>query len=192
MKTERSEGKLMIKDQPGLLWFLGFLFVAVSTVFVLGPLGLFTNNHEISALTRVFSFLMGCIGVGAGLWVVERHPQITSVFNRVSGRLELTRWNLLRRSASQRELGLAEIRDVQLVEGKDIDGDPIYGIRLLLRSGEEIALSSYKTPKSLSEKVANEVRDYLGQMEEQGNQKLATPNAAPNTGSSRLAKSASG
>ncbi len=166
MKTERSEGKLIIKDQPGLLWFLGFLFVAVSTVFVLGPLCLFSNNREVSAFTRVFSFLMGCIGVSVGLWVIERHPQITSVFNRVSGRLELTRWNLLRRSASQREVGLAEIRDVQLVEGKDIDGDPIYGIQLLLRSGEEIALSADKTPKSLSEKVANEVRDYLGQIEE--------------------------
>jgi hypothetical protein len=143
MRIVERGGTLLLQDAPGLHWVLGLPFVGVGTVFVLGPLGLFANAAGVAWWVRVLAGLLGAAGVGAGLWVLSGSPRSTLRLDRATGRLHLERRRFTGREASV--WSITEIADVGLTEQKDDEGDPVFRMHLLLRSGAMVPVSQLWT-----------------------------------------------
>ena len=137
--ADTGEGDTTIRDNPGCVWFVAGLFLFVGTIFVLGPLGLFTNNAEVPPWTRGLALIMGLVGVGTGVWLFWRSPRVTTTVDVRQRRVIIQERGLAGRRERVVELG--EIADVIVAEKPDGDGDPTYQPHLILRSGEHVALS---------------------------------------------------
>ena len=79
---------------PGLHWLLGLLFLGVGSLFVLGPLWLFTDRAAVAWPVRALSVLLGGAGVGAGLWVLHGSPYSILEVDRRTRRVGIRRWGL--------------------------------------------------------------------------------------------------
>src|SRR5262249_20753945 len=133
-----------VRDRPGCVWIAAGLFLAVGLLFVLGSLGLFTNNSEDPLWGRVLAFALGLVGAGIGAWMLWRTPLVT------------TSIDVARRCVVIREQGLAgrrehtievdRIRNVMVAETLDGDGDAKYQAHIVLLSGEQLALSRVWMP----------------------------------------------
>ncbi len=82
---------------------------------------------------------MGVVGIGAGLYLIYDAPATRVTVLKSEGTLSVTRRGLLRRV--QEQLPLTSVRSANLVQGKDIDGEPVYSLRLELQDGREIPLT---------------------------------------------------
>jgi hypothetical protein len=135
----REGGQITLRDRPAPYRALGLFLLAGSVLAIAMALGLATNADELEPWERLSSLAVG-LGVAAGaLWWLAQNPA-TEV------RLDLTRRLLtLVRSGVQgrreRRVAFAELEAVELVQGKDSDGDPIWRPGVRLRSGEQILLS---------------------------------------------------
>ena len=134
-----GEGNTIIRDNPGCLWFVAGMFLFVGTIFVLGPLGLFTNNAEVPLWTRGLAFVMGLVGAGTGAWLLWSTPSVATTVDVRRRRVIILERGLAGRR--ERELAAGEIADVIVAETPDSDGDTTYQPHLILRSGEHVALS---------------------------------------------------
>ncbi|HET8577741.1 MAG TPA: hypothetical protein VFO18_11620 [Methylomirabilota bacterium] len=160
MRIVDHGGTLLLRDAPGLHWLLGLLFVGVGTVFVLGPLGLFTNAAEVAWWVRVFSGLLGAAGVATGLWVLAGSPRSTLQIDRSTGRLHLERRGLTGREASA--WPITEITDVRLTEKLDDEGDPVFQVHLVLRNGAVVPVSRLWTHgRQQADAVVDRLREAL-------------------------------
>src|SRR5262245_17120771 len=106
LAVNESEGNTTIRDTPGCMWFVAGMFLFVGTIFVLGPLGLFTNNAEVPLWTRGLAFVMGFVGVGTGVWLLWRSPSVATTID------------VRRRRVIIRERGLAGRRERELEVGE--------------------------------------------------------------------------
>ncbi|HKA18821.1 MAG TPA: hypothetical protein VKN18_11075 [Blastocatellia bacterium] len=133
-----------VRDRPGCVWIAASLFLAVGLLFVVGSLGLFTNNSEDPLWGRLLAFAMGLVGAGIGACLLWRTPLMT------------TSIDVARRCVVIREQGLAgrrehtidadQIRNVIVAETLDGDGDATYQAQIVLVSGEHLALSRVWMP----------------------------------------------
>lgn len=139
MRAVLGHGVLRIDDRPGAHWAVALLFVGVGAVFVLGPLGLFTNAGEVGWFARGASMVMGGCGVGAGLWIARTSPYSRLVHSQATGRVRITRVGTAGRSAL--EWPAAEVTSVVIAAKKDDDGDDVFQVRLALASGSDVPVS---------------------------------------------------
>ena len=138
VRLTHTPDHLTVRDSPGCFWILGVFFIAVSSVFVLAPLGLFVNAAEVAPLERILAFAMGCIGVGVGIYILDSSPLSRATFDRQ--RVEIKRSGLFRRSTAS--YPLADIASLDIAESRDSDGDLTYQLHLTLRSGQHVPISS--------------------------------------------------
>ncbi|MBI5031627.1 MAG: hypothetical protein HZB51_13950 [Chloroflexi bacterium] len=138
MKIERSGFKLVLRHSPGCFWMLALFFVAIAGIFVLGPLGLFSNRDEVPALGNLLSFGMGCIGVAAGIYIWRSAPFTTVVIDRLKSTVQIQRGWLF--TKSQVEYTWRDIAWIFLAETQDSEGDWIYRIEMNVQSGECVPL----------------------------------------------------
>lgn len=134
---------LLVQDSPGLHWLLGLLFLSVGTLFVLGPLGLFTDAMTVGWHVRALSLVLGAIGGLVGLWVLYRAPRSMLRLDRLTGRVHLVRWGLTGRRAYV--WSVAEIAAVHLAESADDEGSLVFQVQLLLRDGHVVPVSQLWT-----------------------------------------------
>jgi hypothetical protein len=139
MRIIREGGRITLRDRPAPYWALGLFLLAGGVLSIAMALGLATNADELETWERLSSTGVG-VGVAAGaLWWLAKNPA-TEV------RLDLTR-RLLTLVCSGvhgrrvRTLALSEMKAVELVHGKDSDGDPIWRPAVRLQSGELVLLS---------------------------------------------------
>jgi hypothetical protein len=111
----------------------------VGTVFILGPLGLFTNNDQVTVWARALALAMGLIGVLTGGWMVWRSPRVTTSIDAQRRRVVIVERGLAGRHKRVIDFGM--IADVVVAEQLDSDGDPTYQPQLLLQSGEHVPMS---------------------------------------------------
>jgi hypothetical protein len=139
MKITREGGLITLRDRVGPYWFLGLFLLSGGVLGIAMPMGLATNAGELEPWERLTSLLIG-IGVSAGaLWWLAKNPATRIELDLTRQRLTLTRSGLLRRDV--RRLSFAELAGVELVQGKDSDGDPIWRPAARLQSGELVLLS---------------------------------------------------
>lgn len=143
MQTKRAENELIIQETPGCLWILGLLFVFIGGIFVYGSLGGFTNADEVPQYAIYLAFLMGSIGVAAGVWVIF-HAPVTKVFiNRQTETVALVRRGLF--GKRENIYSFEQIKQFCLIEEKDSEGDDIWSLGMELSSGERIKISSLES-----------------------------------------------
>ena len=115
------------------------LFLFGGSLFVLGPLGLFTNNAAVPLWTRGLAFAMGLVGVATGVWLLWSSPSVATTVDVRRRRVIIRERGLAGRR--EREIEVGEIADVVVAEMPDSDGDATYQPHLILRSGEHVALA---------------------------------------------------
>jgi hypothetical protein len=160
MRITSTPEQLTLRDNPGCFWFLGLFFIAVGLPFIAGPLGLFTNNNEVSLPVKAFAVVMGCIAVGVGVHLIYEAPVTATVFDRLTGEAVIKERGLFKNSA--RRIALAEIKSTAIDEKKDSDGDPIYRPLITLHDQQTVLLSSlWIHDKEATEEVVRAVQDFL-------------------------------
>jgi hypothetical protein len=135
---ENNHG-LILKDNPSPIRFLGFFFLIISSAFVYGSLGGYSNYSEASALALKLHFTFGVIGVCVGIWLIltkTSHVEIVSANQAVN----LIKRNLM--SRNEISIPFYKIKQFIVSEKEDQDGDPIWKVDLQMESAEIIELSS--------------------------------------------------
>jgi hypothetical protein len=160
LRITHTAHRLTIRGSPGCFWLLGAFFIILSFIFILGPLGLFTNANAISLPERILAFAMGFIGVAAGLYMLASSPYTVATFDRQQGHVDIKRVGLFRRSSER--YPLADILSVDIEESRDGDGDPIYQLQMTLRSGQHVPLSRlWMQGKDEHEQVRQTLQNFL-------------------------------
>ena len=140
MQTEQTENTLIIRETPGCLWIFGLFFAAVGGIFVYGALGGLADYGSQELWMLALAFVMGTVGVGAGVWIITSAP-ITKVFiNRLENEVYLTRYGLFgKREAFYR---FDEIEEFCLIEERDDESNLIWSLGMNLADGETVKISS--------------------------------------------------
>src|ERR1700742_1264023 len=113
MKVSQSEDLMVIRETPGCLWLFAGFFVFVSSVFVYGSMGGFTNYSETPAWVIVLSFAMGMIGLGVGVWQIAESPVTKVTIDRKSGTVEYFQVGL--RGRIKTVYGFDQVRQFRMV-----------------------------------------------------------------------------
>jgi hypothetical protein len=139
MRITREGGLITLRDQVGPYWFLGFFLLSGGVLGIAAPLGLANNAGDLEPWERLTSLAIG-LGVSAGaLWWLAKNPGTRLELDLTRRLLTLVRFGLLGRQV--RRLSFTELAAVELVQGKDSDGDPIWRPAARLQSGELVLLS---------------------------------------------------
>ena len=159
-KIKRFDDRLIVQDSPGCFWLMGLFFIFVGGIFVLGPLGLFNNNHEVPVWVRVASFVMGSIGVIAGGYLIRESPLTTTTVDVITRRIMIREVGLAGKRA--RVLNALQVREVIVAVKEDSDGDSTFQLQLLLTSGEHVPLSKlWATGRDSCDRQAESVATFL-------------------------------
>ena len=139
MRISREGGTITLRDRPGPYWFLGLFLLAGGVLSIAMLLGLATNAGELEPWERLSTLLVG-VGVSAGaLWYLRRSPATTVQLDLTRRLLTLVRTGLNGRHV--RRIHFTELTSVELAEGKDSDGDPIWRPAVRLNNGEVVPVS---------------------------------------------------
>jgi hypothetical protein len=139
MRIIREGGLITLRDRVAPYWALGLFLLAGGAMGIAMPLGLATNAGELQPWERLTSLAIG-VAVSAGaLWWLAQNPRTEVRLDLTRRLLTLVRVGVLGRQ--ERRLPFAELREVQLAQGKDSDGDPIWRPAARLQSGELVLLS---------------------------------------------------
>jgi len=139
MRIIREGGLITLKDRVAPYWALGLFLLAGGAMGIAMPLGLATNAGELQPWERLASLGIG-VGVSAGaLWWLAQNPRTEVRLDLTRRLLTLVRLGVLGRR--ERQHSFTELEAVELVQGKDSDGDPIWRPAARLRSGELVLLS---------------------------------------------------
>lgn len=160
MKIERSGEILVIRETPGLLWVLGGFFIAISSMFVYGALGGYSNWNEALRFTIGAHLAMGLIGISVGFGVIFSAPVTRIVIDRFNRTLLYRVRGLLRRSETVYRFD--QIDSFSLIEEKDSDGDPKWSVGLKLREGEVLKVSRLESPdESYKRNFVNQANEFM-------------------------------
>jgi hypothetical protein len=140
MRIIREGGLITLRDQVAPYWALGLFLLAGGLMGIAMPLGLATNAAELKPWERLSSLGIGTGVSLGGLWWLARSPATQVRLDLTRRLLTLVRTGLLGRRV--RQLSFNELKAVELVQGKDSDGDSISRPAIRLRSGELVLLSA--------------------------------------------------
>lgn len=140
MQAEQTENVLIIRESPGCLWLFGLFFAFVGSVFVYGALGGLADYDRQSPWMLALAFVIGAIGIGAGIWIIYRAPITQVVINRVENEVFITRYGLFGKQKTFYDFD--EIEQFCLIEEQDSEGDKIWSLGMKLKNDETIKISS--------------------------------------------------
>jgi hypothetical protein len=139
MRIIRDGGLVTLRDRVAPYWVLGLFLLAGGVLAIAMALGLATNANELAPWERLSSLGVG-VGVAAGaLWWLAKNPATEVRLDLTHRRLTLVRSGVQGRR--ERRISFEELQAVELVQGKDSDGDPIWRPGAWLRTGELVLLS---------------------------------------------------
>ena len=137
MRSTSKPELLTLTDSPGCFWLFGGFFLIIGGAAVAA---VSASRGDGSPLWQVvLGIAMGLLGAAVGVLVIYRSPQSRVIINAHERSLSVTRRGLLRRE--QERFDLRDIRKAYLVQGKDIDGDPVFALRMQLHDEREIPLT---------------------------------------------------
>ena len=140
MQTEQTENYLIIRETPGCLWIFGLFFALVGGAFVYGALGGFVDYPSQSLWMLALAFVMGSIGIAAGVWIITSAPITKVVIDRIENEIFITHYGLFGKRETFYEFD--EIEQFCLIEERDDESNPIWSLGMKLIDDEMIKISS--------------------------------------------------
>ena len=139
MRIQREGGVISMRDRAAPFWLLGLFLLAGGIIGMAMPLGLANNAGDLEPWERLTSLLIG-MGVSSGaLWWLAQNPGTMLRLDLTRRSVTVIRWGILGRRT--RQFRLDQIESVEVEEGKDSDGDPMWRPIMRLRGGEAVRLS---------------------------------------------------
>ena len=139
MRIIREGGHITLRDRVAPYWFLGLFLLAGGMLAIAAPLGLATNAGELEPWERIASLVIGT-GVAAGaIWWLAQNPATVVRLDLTHRFLTVERSGVIGRRTQR--LSFKELLSVELVQGADSDGDPIWRPGARLQTGELLLLS---------------------------------------------------
>lgn len=140
---------------------IGVFFLLMTGLLGYGLLGGFVNLNDLSVPERALAWVVGLGVGGAGVWVLHSTRAHSTVFDA------LRRTVVVERRApfhtARQELHFAEVFEALVLREMDSEGDPIYGVGLLLGGDERTSLSPQAyVDEAECQRVADEVNRFLG------------------------------
>jgi hypothetical protein len=162
MRIQQSASRLVARDTPGCLWLFGLVFV-MSGTFVLVAVPLSREWATFTGWERAGILAIGIGHLGGGLWLIRHTPATRLELDRTRG----TGTHRIRHPGDRREtvvaFRLADLRDVDVLEERDSDGDPAFVVRLRLADGRTLRLHGATVPtRAPAVERAGEIRRFLG------------------------------
>ncbi len=134
----RNSG-IEIDDTPVLFWLHGVLFVVIGAIFVAGPLFLFPDADQIRWWLRGVIAAVGALSVSVGTWLLVGSPRSRIVADTDQSTIRLDRWGIGRRERFDWPIG--HLLAVQLSEKRDMDGESVFRLSLVVRDGRTLPMS---------------------------------------------------
>lgn len=139
MIVRARDRTIQIDDTPVLFWIHALLFVVIGAIFIAGPIFLFADADRLRWWLRVLIAAVGALSVSVGTWLLVGLPRSRIIADATRSVVRLDRWGIGRRERF--EWAVEELIAVQLSERRDIDGDPIFRLSLVVRDGRTIPMS---------------------------------------------------
>ena len=137
MNSKSDPRRIVLSDSPGCFWLFGGFFCLVGGGAVAAASA--SQNGGYPPLQVGFGVVMGLVGLATGLYLIYDAPASRVIFTRHDGMLTILRRGIFRRVRER--FALSSISSIYLVQGKDIDGDPVFTLRVELQDGREIPLT---------------------------------------------------
>ena len=128
-----------VDDTPVMFWAHALLFVIVGAIFVAGPIWLFRDVDRMRWWLRVAIATVGALSVSVGTWLLIGSPRSRIIADAHQALIRLDRWGIGRRERFEWIIG--DLVAVQLSERRDIDGDPVFRLSLVVRDGRTVPMS---------------------------------------------------
>jgi hypothetical protein len=137
MRAASTSGEITLTDSPYIFWLLGLFFCGLG---FLALLAVRTSLRQAGPLWEILlPAALGLAAIATGLGIIYAAPASHITLHPELGELTLRRRGLLQRIT--RRIAFADIESAYLVQGKDIDGGPVFTLRLMLTNGEEVPLT---------------------------------------------------
>jgi hypothetical protein len=137
MKATVHGDTFAFRDSPGCFWLFGGFFLLLGGLAILASVSSADTGR--SSWEVLAGMALGISAVAAGAYLIYDAPVSRVTADRRRGTLMLRRQGLLRRQ--RQTFPLSSVRDVYVIEGKDIDGDPVFSSRIALADGTEVPLT---------------------------------------------------
>jgi hypothetical protein len=137
MRVTVQGDTFVFRDSPGCFWLFGGFFLLVGGLAILASASSTGTGYPLWQVLG--GIALGVSAVAAGVYLIYDSPVSQVTADRRKGTLILRRQGLLRRQ--RQVLPLSSVRDVYVIEGKDIDGDPVFSSRIALADGVEVPLT---------------------------------------------------
>ncbi|MBX3289373.1 MAG: hypothetical protein KF855_08495 [Acidobacteria bacterium] len=144
MKISEQDDVMVISQAPGLMWLLGGFFIIVSSLFIYGASGGYSNISEMSFFARTTHLVLGFAGVSAGIFALHSAPYVRLRIDRRDQAVSLKKHSIFSRHTAV--FAFDDVSGLRVGEDRDSDGDPIWALVLELADGNEIEVSSLKSP----------------------------------------------
>jgi hypothetical protein len=139
VRIRRDGGTISIRDRVAPFWALGLFLLAGGMVAIAMPLGLATNTGDLEPWERFAGIGLG-VGVSAGaLWWLWRSPATQVEVDLTHRQLRLIRFGLSGRQL--RRFSFDDLERMEVEQGADSDGGPVWRPVVRLRSGQLVLLS---------------------------------------------------
>lgn len=140
MRVTQTIDEMILQETPGCLWLFGSFFILVSSVFVYGSLGGFTNYDKVPRWAIAASFFVGAIGISVGVWQIYRAPITIITINQRKKTVTHKRRGVF--GSKSDEYGFDQVKHFRVVEDVDNEGDKIWYLGLEFYGGKIIRVSS--------------------------------------------------
>jgi hypothetical protein len=158
----------ILKNNPYPTRFVGVFFFVISSMFVYGGLGGYSNYRDGDPLIMKLHALFGMIGVSLGVWLILTKSSYVKI-SAATQTVNIIKSNLL--GKNETSIPFYKIKEFIVSDKFDQDGDLIWKVDLELESDEIIELTDvWINDKPQCEEAANS-----------GNLLLHKPAIAPQT-----------
>jgi hypothetical protein len=138
MKTVADNTGLTLSDSPGCFMLFGTFFIVINVMSIIAILssmpGPYTNWQILIAL------LLSLAVMGTGIFIIYRAPSTQIKIIKSKKMMNIRKRGLFKNTAEKYEL--KNIKSAYILKGKDIDGGPVYSMRLELIDGKVIPITN--------------------------------------------------
>lgn len=140
MRLEEQFDQITVQETPGCLWIFGMFFALIGAAFVYGSLGGFVNFGIVPIWQLLLAFLMGAIGIAAGIWIIYLAPFNRVIINRQTEIITHQKIGLFGKQT--KTYPFERLRQFSLIEENDDEGALMWSLGMELSDGETIKISS--------------------------------------------------
>jgi hypothetical protein len=140
MKAYASGNTLILRDSPGGFYLVGAFFFLLGTLTAVVAIGSASDPAVGPIGSRTLTFALGMSAIAAGLYVIYDSPGSRVIADRDALTVVVIRRGLLRKERTN--YIFSEIQDVYTVQKQDLDGDPVFSLRMKLADGKDAVLTN--------------------------------------------------